>query len=437
MDTLSMSSSERLRLDTFKRVKRGELSVTKAASLLGVSLRQGRRLWKSFQLKGDKGLIHGLRGRTGPQANHSQADLRQKAIALCREHYPDFGAALAAEYLRDEHGLKIGRETLWRWLAQAGLGGRQRRAVRHRTRRERRPCLGELQQMDGSTHAWFEKRGAMCVLFVMVDDATNLLHMRFYDSEDTRSAFDLFGRYVQSHGLPSSLYVDKDSIYRVNDELACEKARQKGQQLLTQFGRAMKGLGVRMIFADSPQAKGRVERMHGTQQDRLVKALRIAGINDVASANTFLDRGYVARFNARFAVKAANPADIHRKVPRGVILADELSIQEKRTVGKDWCVTYANRVLQIDKQHVRLSLVKKKVTVIDGADGKLKVVYKGKALVFTHIAAHPVVEPAKPRTLADRTPWRPGANHPWNRSAVKPATAPARGSRPSPTPPRV
>lgn len=422
-----MSTSERIRLETFKRVKRGELSVARAAKLLGVSLRQARRLWKSFQVKGDKGLIHGLRGRTGGVANRSLDDQRQEAVALCRKHYADFGAALAAEQLAANHGLDVGRRTLWRWLSEAGLGGRQRRAVKHRTRRERRACLGELQQMDGSTHDWFEGRGPACVLFVMVDDATNLLHMRFYDSEDTRSAFDLFGRYVGLHGLPRALYVDKDSIYRVNDELACENARQKGKVLLTQFGRAMKSLGVGMIFADSPQAKGRVERMHGTQQDRLIKLMRLAQVSDVAGANRFLDRGYLAKFNAQFQVKAAQQTNVHRSIPRGVILADALSIQEQRVVGKDWCVTYAGRVLQIDKRHVKLSLARKKVTVIDGASGELKLLYTGKPLVYSQIAARPEAAPAQPRTLSDRTPWRPGSSHPWRRSGVKPATAPARG----------
>ena len=161
----------------------------------------------------------------------------------------------------------VGRVTLWSWLDEAKFGGKTRRAVKHRCRRERRHCVGEMVQMDGSPHDWFEGRGASgvtCVLFVMIDDATNRVHMRFYESEDTASAFDLFGRYVQEHGLPAWLDVDKDSIYRVNDELARVKGRQSGRAVLTQFGRALKGLGVGMIYADSPQAKGRVERMHGT-----------------------------------------------------------------------------------------------------------------------------------------------------------------------------
>jgi transposase len=442
MGTLSMSVQERLRAETFSRVKRGELSVAKAAGLVGVSLRQGRRLWKSFQEEGDAGLVHGLRGRTGVAANRA-SEQRESAVATYREHYGGFGAALAAEYLSAEHGVGVGRVTLWRWLKEAKLGGRTRRAAQHRCRRERRPCVGELVQMDGSTHDWFEGRRAQgggaagpCVLFVMIDDATGRVHMRFYESEDTASAFDLFGRYVKEHGLPVSLYVDKDSIYRVNDGLAREKARQSGRKLLTQFGRAMKALGVGVIFADSPQAKGRVERMHGTQQDRLIKAMRLAKISDVASANRFLDQKYLGAFNAKFAHEAAEKTDVHRPVPRGADLADVLCVREERVVGLDWCVSYAGRVLQIDKRHQGLSLARRKVVVIEHADGTLKVVYAEKALRWAEVWARPAPAPPPGRTLADRTPWRPGPNHPWRSPAVKPAAAAARAA-PSPAPRRT
>lgn len=438
MGTLSMSVKERLRLDTFSRVKRGELSVSKAAILLQVSLRQGRRLWKRFQEKGDAGLVHGLRGRTGVAANRTSGQ-RESALALYRKHYMEFGASLASEYLAEDHGVSVGRVTLWRWLDDAKLGGRTRRAARHRCRRERRPCVGEMVQMDGSTHDWFEGRGPRkepCVLFVMVDDATNRVHMRFYESENTASAFDLLGRYVRAHGLPASLYVDKDSIYRVNDGLAQEKARQSGRKLLTQFGRAMKELGVSMIFADSPQAKGRVERMHGTQQDRLVKAMRVAKISDIASANVFLEEKYLKAFNAKFAKKAAEKTDVHRRVPRGVDLADVLCVREERVVGLDWCVSYSGRVLQIDKAHERLSLARRKVAVVERADGTLKVMYGEKVLKWAEASSRPASEAPKRKSLSDRTPWRPGPGHPWRSPAVKPATATARAA-PSPPPPRV
>ena len=422
-----MSVKERVRFDTLNRVKRGEISLAKAAVLLRVSPRQGFRLWKSFQDEGDAGLVHGLRGRTGEEANRTLWKTREQAMAICREHYFDFGAALAAEYLFKHHGLTVGRVTLWRWLSEAKLGGRTRRASKHRCRRERRPCLGEMEQMDGSTHAWFEDRAPSCVLFVMIDDATNRVHLRFYQSEDTRSAFDLFGAYVKRHGLPMSLYVDKDSIYRVNDEIAREKARQCGRTLLTQFGRAMKDLGVEVICADSPQAKGRVERVNGTLQDRLVKALRLEKISDIESANRFLDEKFTAEFNEQFMCEAANSADVHRRPPRGVDLADLLCLQESRVVGLDWCLSYEGRVLQIDKQHERAALARRKVKVVDRADGTLKVVYAGKALKWKEVPQRPLTPPRKPQVLANRTPWRPGPNHLWNRSSVKSTTAPATG----------
>lgn len=264
-----MSMKERVRLQAFGRVKRGEMSVAKAAGLLGISERQARRIWARYKRDGDAGLVHRLRGRAG---NALKVGVRKQALELCRTKYADFGSALAAEYLQG-HGIVIPRQTLWRWRRTARDLGPVRRASKHRIRRERRSCLGELVQMDGSTHDWFEGRRPKCVLFVMIDDATSEVFCRFYESEETASAFAIFGGYVRKHGLPTALYVDKDSIYRVNAPLARERGRQRGKVPLTQFGRAMGQLAVGVICADSPQAKGRVERVNGTLQDRLVKAL--------------------------------------------------------------------------------------------------------------------------------------------------------------------
>ena len=227
--------------------------------------------------------------------------------------------------------------------------------------------------------------------------------------------------------MPSSLYVDKDSIYRVNDELAREKARLSGGEVLTQFGRAMRELGVEMIFADSPEAKGRVERTHGTTQDRLIKALRVEKINDIDAANRFLDEQYLKEFNVQFMRPAADPTDAHRPVSRKVKLTEVLCLQEKRVVGKDWCVSYEGRVLQIDKKHERLALAGKKIMVLDLAQGTLKLVYKEKSLLWKEIQERPAPPAIEHRTFKDRTPWRPGPSHPWKRSAVKPAAAPAAG----------
>lgn len=418
-----MSTKERVRLAVFSRVGRGEISVGKAAELVGRSVRQARRIWKRYKAEGDAGLVHRLRGRPG---NAGRGDLRQKALALCRGAYSDFGSALAAEYLA-RGGLAVPRGTLWRWRRQAGDLQPQRRVARHRTRRERRACVGELVQMDGSTHAWFEGRRGPCVVFVMIDDASGRVFCRFYESEDTASAFDLLGRYVRKRGLPMALYVDKDSIYRVNDPRAREEGLQRGREPLSQFGRAMKQLGVAMIFAHSPQAKGRVERTNGTLQDRLVKALRVAGISTIQKANEFLQREFLPDYNRRFGNRACGAADVHRKVPPGLTLGEVLCVQETRSVGRDWCVSYEGRVLQLDQRHEKLALAGRRITVLELAEGGLRLMYRGRRLRWRAAAARalPRQEPPQPAASVRRKPslrpWRPTAGHPWRSSFVQAA----------------
>jgi transposase len=420
--TLRMSMKERARLEVLSRVKDGDISVGKAADLLGLSVRQARRIWRRYIRDGDAGLVHRLRGRP---SNASRVNIRDKVLELCRMKYADFGSALAAEYLREEgHG--VSRQTLWRWRRQAGDLGPIRRAAKHRTRRERRSCLGELVQMDGSTHDWFEGRRGRCVLFVMIDDATGRLFCRFYESEDTASAFDLFGRYGRKYGLPRALYVDKDSIYRVNDPMAREFGRQRGRLPLTQFGRAMKQLGVEVIFANSPQAKGRVERVNGTLQDRLVKALRLAGISSLEVANEFLERQFLRDHNRRFAVAAVSQVELHRDLPRGWLLGETLCVQETRTVGRDWCVAYGGRILQLDRRHEKLSLAGRQVTIMELASGELRLMYHEHRLRWRLAPARPVIQMAPAAVIRVKPPWRPPADHPWRVPLVKPA--PLRGA---------
>ena len=422
--TLRMSMKERRRLEVFSRVKCGELSVGKAAVLLGVSLRQARRMWRRYCQEGDGGLVHRLRGRPGNAAKASS--LREAVLERCRERYADFGSVLAAEYLqRDGH--EVSPKTLWRWRRASGALLPTRRGLKHRTRRERRPCLGELLQMDGSTHDWFEGRRGPCVLFVTTDDATNRLFCRFYESEDTASAFDLFGRYVRKYGLPTALYVDKDSIYRVNNPQAREAGQDRGKMPQTQFGRAMEQLDVTVICADSPQAKGRVERMNGTLQDRLVKALRLENLSTIEAANAYLQRTFLPAHNRRFMKQAATPTDVHRKIPEGLVLSDVLCVRETRVVSRDWCVSYEGQILQIDKRHEGLSLAGRVVTVQTMPDGKRHVTYKGQKLRWqpaaaTSAPARPAADhvPARPAAAdraasAAREPWRPPADHPWRR----------------------
>jgi transposase len=412
METLSMNARERRRLMVFGRVKEQAISVAEAGRLLELSERQARRLWKQYRQRGDAGLIHGLRGKS---SNAGRGDLKARALALYRDKYIDFSASHASEFLAKEK-LKVPRNTLWRWLKAEGLIAHPRRVKQHRRRRERRSCVGELVQMDGSTHHWFGREVPACVLFVMIDDASSRTFAQFYATEDTRAAFDLFGCYARSHGLPLALYVDRDSIYQVNDAAAHEQARESGRgKPLTQFGRAMKSLGVRIICAHSPQAKGRVERVNRTFQDRLVKEFKLRGIVTIERANAYLEKTFLISLNELISKPPAKGVNLHQRLPTGLRLEDVLCHQEMRSVGQDWCVSYAGRILQIEKKHQALALAGKRIEVHDRADGTLRLVYQGRALVFTERADRPVKVAAKTLLLPARTPWRPGPDHYWKR----------------------
>jgi transposase-like protein len=395
-----MSVAERVRLETFGRVKRGEITVVCASEILGLSIRQARRVWKRFQAQGDRGLVHRLRGRVSNR--RLPAETAALAVKLQQERYVDFGPTFCCEKLLSEHSLSISPDTLVSLLKGRGLWVRRRRRGRHRKRRERRSSLGSLVQMDGSHHDWFEGRGAKCVLMVMIDDATSLTHARFYAAETTEAAFDVFGRWVNRQGLPRSVYVDRHSIYR--DEDHPEKP--------TQFGRAMKELGVKLIKAHSPQAKGRVERRHAVFQDRLVKEMRLRKISTIQAANALLDEMFLAEVNRRYAVKPADDQDLHRNVEEQVDLQNVLCVVEQRVVGNDTCVRWRNRWLQIDARHANLRLPRKKVTVRQRGDGSLIVEHQGRQLTIKELGSKPQAAQATKKVINNRQ-WKPPATHPW------------------------
>ena len=406
-----MSRIERRRLETFSRVKEQAISVAHAGRLLGLSERQARRVWKRYKRQGDAGLIHGLRGRA---CNASDTALQARVLAVYRQKYRGVGAGHAADILADDEKLLVSRKTLWRWLKREGLIEPSRRVKTHRRRRDRKACVGELVQMDGSQHAWFGPEVSNCVLFVMIDDASSRVWARFYQTEDTASAFDLLDGYIRRYGLPQALYVDKDSIYTVNDEKLAQNCRESGHKMpRTQFGRAMEELGIRIQLAHSPQAKGRVERVHGTLQDRLVTELRLAGIKNIVAANGYLDRVFLKRLNQLIGIAPLERADLHRRVPEALALADILCVKERRTVGLDGCVSFRGQLLQIDKPCTRMALGRRHVEVLVPRDGRLKLVYKGVKLIWSPAAVRPAktVE-CKPKVVHS-IPWRPRADHPW------------------------
>lgn len=413
MGVLKLSTRERKRLELLSRVKEGVLKLIKAAELCGLSYRQMKRVWKRYRDQGDAGLMHRGRGRISNR--RIDAGFQKKVLARYQERYPDFGPTLASEYLATEK-LAVDHETLRRWLLEAGLWQKKRKRQKHRQRRERRAQRGELVQKDGSHHDWFEGRREWAVLMVMIDDACNRTHARFYESEDTRAAMDSFGRYARQYGLPLALYVDHDSIYECTREARIdEDLRGEGPQ--TQFERAMKQLAVEVIPANSPQAKGRVERRHGVFQDRLVKAMRLEGISTLEAANQHLDDVFLPDLNRRFRVTPRETGDLHRPIPAGLALKEVLCFEELRVVQNDWTVRWRNRYFQIGRQHEALHLARRTVTVRERLDGSIALLSRGQRLHFRELAARPTAPP--PAVISKpRVPNTPAAEHPWRKALL-------------------
>lgn len=404
-----MNRKERDRRTIMTRVKQKVLTLVVAAGLMGLGYRQAKRVWRRYQVQGDAGLMHRSRGQ--PSERRRAPELRGRILARYDQRYADFGPTLAAEYLAGE-GLPVDHETLRRWLIAAGKRLVRRRRQKHRQWRERKPCFGQMVQLDGSHHDWFEGRRAQCVLMVMVDDATGRLWAQFFEAETTRASYDVLEGWVRRYGLPRSLYVDRDSIYRC-EGMGSVAEQLAGQAPQTQFGRAMGVLDVALILANSPQAKGRVERMNGVLQDRLVKALRLAGISDLESANRFLAETFLAAFNRQFNVVATSSADVHRGLPRA--LDEVLSWEQERVVQGDWTVAQGGRWYQLDRQHETLSLARKKVIVRTLRDGRVQLVYRGKQLKGRELPARPARAPRAPVPVKAVAVSPPAADHPWRR----------------------
>jgi len=423
-----MSQSERRRLTVMSQVRSGKLSLGTASELLGLSYRQVKRVWSRYRLEGDGGLVHRLRGRA---SNHrGSAKLRKRVLARYTQEYGDYGPTLAVECLAEE-GLEVGVETLRQWLKAAGLWSGQRRARAHRRRRARKEQFGELLQMDGSHHDWFEGRRDWAVLMVMIDDATGRTYAQFFEEETLPAAQTMFRDYALKHGFPQAIYVDRAGIYR-SDREPTEEEMIAGKEPQTQFGRAMESLGVRLILARSPQAKGRVERMNRTLQDRLVKALRRRKISDLAAANRFLEEEFLGPFNAKFGVPPVAAADLHRAVPPEVDLLRVLSVQEERVVQNDWTVRWKNAYLQLP----RGSQAEPRVPVQPGAqvqvceqlDGRVRVFTGDRELIWSATRSEPS-RPRRPVPQPSGPPksnqgLKPSATHPWRKLSVSVAVSP-------------
>lgn len=369
-----MSDAELSKFEILRDVDHGRMPARAAATILGLGERQVWRLLKAYRANGVDGLISKKRGR--PSNRKLPTDMRQTIMAIVRGRYADFGPTLAAEKLRELHDLTVSRETLRAWMIADGLWrDRKKRQAKVYQPRYRRDCVGELVQIDGSEHRWFEDRGPMCSLLVYIDDATSrLMHLRFVDTESTFSYFAATQSYLETHGKPVAFYSDKHSVFRVS------KAGVSGDGM-TQFGRALHALNIEIICANSSQAKGRVERANKTLQDRLVKEMRLAGISTIDEGNAFLP-GFLADYNARFAKAPANDKDLHRPMSPRDRLDDAFSWQVERTLSQALTLQYDKVLFILDPTEEAQAAIGKRVTVADYPDGRLVISYEGQALPY-------------------------------------------------------
>ena len=406
-DIIRMSQKEMKRLHVIHKVREGLLKQKQAAEMISLSERQIRRIVKRISDEGDKGIQHRSRGKESNRRLPKK--LVERVTRLYQERYQGFGPTLMAEKLFEVEGIAVSKETVRTWLMESGHWQRERKGRPHRQWRERKSHYGEMLQLDGSHHDWFAGRRPPCVLMAYIDDATNRVYGRFYEYEGTIPAMDSFKRYIRRHGIPLSVYMDKHTTYKSPAEPSLED-EINGKTPLSEFGRALTELAVQIIHAHSPQAKGRIERLFKTLQDRLVKEMTIRGINTIAEANRFLTK-YLAVHNKRFTVKAKDPSDLHRDIPAGLNLDKILCIRTKRTLRNDFTIAHNRKLYQIEQQ-VRT----KELTVEEMVNGSMFISHNDVRLPFREITARPEKEHEKILPPRHRKKHVPSAHHPWHKS---------------------
>lgn len=415
---IGLSERELKRHGVLERLKSGALSQVDAARELGLSARQVRRLQRRLEASGAAGLRSARRGKK--PNNWIDEGRREEVVALIRARYGDFGPTLAREMLAERHGLVFSVETTRTLMREGGLWRAKRRSVRFHPPRARRPRLGELVQIDGSPHDWFEGRAPRCSLLVFVDDATSRIQAaRFVAAETTAAYMDLVGEYIGRHGLPQAFYSDRHSIFRVNPAASSKSS-------LTQFGRALAELGIEGICANSPQAKGRVERANGVLQDRLVKLMRLAGIASWEAGNAFLP-AFLADYNSRFAQPPGEPEDGHAPACAAEHLRGILCQKETRKLSRQLTCQYHQQWLHIlPPQGWERRLIGAEVEIRAHLNGTLEILHNARVLDHELLAAQPQAPVVDAKVVQARPAQaRPSPNHPW-RQPFSPAAAAAR-----------
>jgi transposase len=406
-DIIMMKQKELKQLHVIHKVLEGSLTQRQAAEVVSLSERQIRRIVKRIGAEGDKGIQHRSRGKGSNRRLPEK--LVAKVVQLYQEKYQGFGPTLMAEKLLELEGIEVSKETVRTWLIDAGQWQKGRKVRTHRQWRERKSCLGEMLQLDGSHHDWFEGRRPKCVLMAYIDDATSKVYGRFYEYEGTIPAMDSFKRYIRKHGIPMSVYMDKHTTYKATAEPSIED-EINGTKPLSEFGRALTELAVEIIHAHSPQAKGRIERLFKTLQDRLVKEMTIRGIHTIEEANRYLD-SYLSAHNKRFAVKAKERDDLHRNIPKGLNLDKILCIRTGRTLRNDFTIAHDGKLYQIQEP-----IKSKKVLVEERTDGKMLITYNEVRLKFAEISARPEKQQKLKVATRHRKGRTPSFDHPWRKS---------------------
>ncbi|NTU42652.1 MAG: ISNCY family transposase [Nitrospirales bacterium] len=404
-DIVRMSQKELKRIHVIGKAIERVLTQAEAGEMLSLSERQIRRIVQRIREEGNEGIVH--RGRGRESNRRLSVEVKEKVIGLYREKYQGFGPTLATEKLEELDGIVVSDETLRQWLIEAGLWKKGRRRREHRQWRQRKERCGEMVQIDGSHHDWFEGRGPVCVLMGYIDDATGRVHGRFYEYEGTIPAMDSFMRYIRQYGIPGSVYLDKHTTYKSPAKPTIEE-EFNGIEPLSEFGRALTELGVRLIHAHSPQAKGRVERLFKTFQDRVVKEMRLKGVSTIEEANSFLEN-YLPEYNARFAVAPYQQEDLHRPLPQGIELNRILCIRTERTVRNDDTIAHDRRLYQLEE-----ALKGKKVIVEELIDGTMRILCRDRVIHNHPIEVRPE-KPAKQQKTPRRRQPSPPADHPWRK----------------------
>ena len=430
-----MSLKERDLLKVIHEVERGYITAKAGSEASGLSYRQFKRIMRRWRAEGDRGIAHRSRGR--PSNRRIPDGVRVKALEIIGEKYRDFGPRLASEKLAACNGIQASEETVRKWMIGEGLWKPKRRKEHHRVRRERRRCFGQLVQMDGSHHDWFEGRGERCALIAMIDDATNEVLARFYPAESGESLMGTLRLWLETYGRPRAIYADRHSLWVAQ----AGKAGEKDERDTTQLRRALKELWIDFIPARSPQAKGRVERLFGTLQDRLVKELRLKKIDNIEDANKFLADEYLPWHNRRFRCEPASRANAHRRLTKGFDLNTILSLHDERRVANDYTIRWNNRIFQIGKPAYP-GLRGGRVTVAAAFDGSVQLLFKTKRLNWKEIepvalptggngktnltkalgAASPTGKPTSPpapHATKLPKPWIPPHDHPWRRFKIR------------------